>query len=119
MCGLRSLFDSQNDLDELGIWALKVNPDPVLIATEGALWGSVKAHGFLYSRQSALTMIALGFAPITVHASMYLKFRPRSLVTLLEQLGTTADHCATTAEIARCGTMTKTLPPKIKARRAA
>ena len=63
MCGLRSLFDSQNDLDELGIWALKVNPDPVLIATEGALWGSVKAHGFLYSRQSALTMIALGFCP--------------------------------------------------------
>jgi len=34
-------------LDELGISALKVNPDPVLIATEGALWGSVKAHGFL------------------------------------------------------------------------
>jgi hypothetical protein len=32
-------------LDELGISALKVNPDPVLIATEGALWGSVKAHG--------------------------------------------------------------------------
>ena len=34
-------------LDELGISALKVNPDPVLIATEGALWGSVKAHGLL------------------------------------------------------------------------
>jgi Transposase IS66 family len=34
-------------LDELGISALKVNPDPALIATEGALWGSVKAHGFL------------------------------------------------------------------------
>jgi len=34
-------------LNELGISALKVNPDPVLIATEGALWGSVKAHGFL------------------------------------------------------------------------
>ena len=34
-------------LDQLGIPALKVNPDPVLIATEGALWGSVKAHGFL------------------------------------------------------------------------
>src|SRR6202140_3716642 len=34
-------------LDRLGITALKVNPDPVLIATEGALWGSVKAHGFL------------------------------------------------------------------------
>jgi hypothetical protein len=34
-------------LDALGIAALKVNPDPVLIATEGALWGSVKAHGLL------------------------------------------------------------------------
>ena len=34
-------------LDRLGIAALKVNPDPVLIATEGALWGSIKAHGFL------------------------------------------------------------------------
>jgi Transposase IS66 family len=34
-------------LDRLGISALKVNPDPVTVATEGALWGSVKAHGFL------------------------------------------------------------------------
>src|SRR3974390_423753 len=34
-------------LDALGVTALKVNPDPVLIATEGALWGSVKAHGLL------------------------------------------------------------------------
>ncbi|TSD81768.1 hypothetical protein FFK22_042275, partial [Mycobacterium sp. KBS0706] len=34
-------------LDRLGIAALKVTPDPVLIATEGALWGSVKAHGLL------------------------------------------------------------------------
>jgi hypothetical protein len=34
-------------LDRLGISALGVNPDPVLIATEGALWGSIKAHGLL------------------------------------------------------------------------
>jgi Transposase IS66 family len=34
-------------LDMLGISALKIQPDPVLIATEGALWGSVKAHGLL------------------------------------------------------------------------
>lgn len=34
-------------LERLGIAALKVNPDPVLIATEGALWGSIKDHGFL------------------------------------------------------------------------
>ena len=34
-------------LNRLGISILKVNPDPVLIATEGALWGSIKAHGLL------------------------------------------------------------------------
>lgn len=34
-------------LDRLGITTLKVTPDPVCIATEGALWGSVKAHGLL------------------------------------------------------------------------
>jgi len=34
-------------LDQLGISALKVNPDPVMVATEAALWGSVKAHGLL------------------------------------------------------------------------
>jgi Transposase IS66 family len=37
----------QAHLDRLGITALKVSPDPVLIATEGALWGSVKDHGLL------------------------------------------------------------------------
>jgi len=40
-------------LERLGISALKNlpprrrGPDPVMVATEGALWGSVKAHGFL------------------------------------------------------------------------
>ena len=34
-------------LERLGIPALRVNPDPVMIVTEGALWGSIKAHGFL------------------------------------------------------------------------
>jgi hypothetical protein len=34
-------------LDSLGIAGLKVHPDPVMIATEGALWGAGTAHGFL------------------------------------------------------------------------
>ena len=34
-------------LQALGLVDLKVLPDPVGIATEGALWGSIKAHGFL------------------------------------------------------------------------
>jgi Transposase IS66 family len=37
----------QSHLDHLGISALRVTPDPVCIATEGALWGSVQAHGLL------------------------------------------------------------------------
>lgn len=37
----------QAHLDHLAITALEVTPDPVRIASEGALWGSVKAHGFL------------------------------------------------------------------------
>jgi len=37
----------QAHLDRLGILALRVSPNPALIATEGALWGSIKAHGFL------------------------------------------------------------------------
>src|SRR5512134_3442222 len=34
-------------LERLGITALKVTPDPVRIATEGALWGSIRAHGLM------------------------------------------------------------------------
>ena len=37
----------QAHLYRLGISALHVTPDPVQIATEGALWGSIHAHGFL------------------------------------------------------------------------
>src|SRR5215212_3510283 len=34
-------------LERLGIPDLKISPDPVRIATEGALWGAIKAHGLL------------------------------------------------------------------------
>ena len=37
----------QAHLDQLGISALRITPDPVQIATEGALWGSIDTHGFL------------------------------------------------------------------------
>lgn len=37
----------QRHLDDLGISALAVSPNPVQIATEGALWGSVAAQGLL------------------------------------------------------------------------
>ena len=34
-------------LDRLGFTKLEATPDPVRVATEGALWGSVQSHGFL------------------------------------------------------------------------
>jgi len=34
-------------LEQLGLTGLQVTPDPVRVATEGALWGAVGAHGFL------------------------------------------------------------------------
>jgi Transposase IS66 family len=34
-------------LEGLGITALTVTPDPVRIASEGAVWGSIRAHGLL------------------------------------------------------------------------
>jgi Transposase IS66 family len=37
----------QRHLEQLGVTALEVTPDPVRVATEGALWGAVAAHGFL------------------------------------------------------------------------
>jgi hypothetical protein len=37
----------QAHLERLGITALTVTPDPVQIATEGALWGSIQSHEFL------------------------------------------------------------------------
>ena len=37
----------QAHLERLGITKLTVTPDPVQIATEGALWGSIQSHEFL------------------------------------------------------------------------
>ena len=38
----------QAHLERLGFTALTVTTDPTQIATEGALWGSIQAHGFLH-----------------------------------------------------------------------
>ena len=38
----------QHHLERLGITDLQVTPDPVRVATEGALWGAIAAHGFLH-----------------------------------------------------------------------
>ncbi len=38
----------QSHLEQLGITALQVTPNPVRVATEAALWGAVAEHGFLH-----------------------------------------------------------------------
>ena len=53
-------------LENLGLTDLKVTPDPVCIATEGALWGSVMAHGFL--RHSVIISDDAGQFDVGFHA---------------------------------------------------
>ena len=38
----------KHHLEQLGITDLQVTPDPARVATEGALWGAIAAHGFLH-----------------------------------------------------------------------
>jgi len=66
----RTRFADQNawqmHLDRLGISALRVTPDPVCIATEGALWGSIQAHGLL--RETVIVSDDAGQFDVGQHA---------------------------------------------------
>jgi len=56
----------QTHLERLGITALMVTPNPVQIATEGALWGSIQAHDFL--RQGVIVSDDAGQFAVGQHA---------------------------------------------------
>jgi hypothetical protein len=56
----------QAHLQALGISDLHVTPNPVGIATEGALWGAVMAHGFL--RNAVIVSDAAGQFAVGQHA---------------------------------------------------
>ena len=58
--------DWQAHLQRLGIADLQVTPDPVCIATEGALWGAVADHGFL--REAVIVSDDAGQFNIGLHA---------------------------------------------------
>ena len=74
-------------LNELGISALKVNPDPVLIATEGALWGSVKAHGFL--PDTVIVSDDAGQFDVGLHALCWVHYLESDLILSVETEGPT------------------------------
>jgi len=56
----------QAHLERLGIAGLTVAPDPVQIATEGALWGSIQSHDFL--RETVIVSDDAGQFAIGRHA---------------------------------------------------
>ena len=65
-------------LKKLDIFALKVNPDPVLIATEGALWGSIKAHGFL--PDTVIVSDDAGQFDVSLHALCWVHYLESNLI---------------------------------------
>jgi hypothetical protein len=72
-------------LQRLGISDLKVSPDPVRIATEGALWGAIKAHGFL--PDTAVVSDDAGQFAIGLHALCWVHAE-----RLVHKLDTFTDH---------------------------
>lgn len=85
----------QAHLDQLGISALRVTPDAAGIATEGALWGAVTAHGFL--RDTVILSDDAGQFAVGQHALCWV--HAERLVHKLDTF--TASHRAAQAHI-RC-----------------
>jgi hypothetical protein len=75
----------QAHLERLGIAALTVTPDPVRIATEGALWGAIKAHGLL--PQTVIVSDDAGQFAIGLHALCWVHAE-----RLVHKLDTFTDH---------------------------
>ena len=72
-------------LERLGITALTVTPDPVQIATEGALWGSIHAHEFL--REGVVVSDDAGQFAVGRHALCWVHAE-----RLVHKLDTFTDH---------------------------
>src|SRR5215831_13118880 len=62
----------QAHLERLGITALAVTPNPVQIATEGALWGSIHAHEFL--RDAVILSDDAGQFDVGYHALCWVQY---------------------------------------------
>jgi hypothetical protein len=75
----------QAHLERLGIAGLTVTPDPVRIATEGALWGAIKAHGLL--PQTVIVSDDAGQFAIGLHALCWVHAE-----RLVHKLDTFTDH---------------------------
>ena len=72
-------------LERLGITELSVTPNPVQIATEGALWGSVQSHDFL--REAVIVSDDAGQFAVGQHALCWVHAE-----RLVHKLDTFTDH---------------------------
>ena len=68
--------DWERHLQELGLTDLKVAPDPVLIASEGALWGAIRHQGLL--QDTVIVSDDAGQFRVGVHAPVSHVLRDRS-----------------------------------------
>jgi hypothetical protein len=75
----------QAHLERLGITELTVTPDPVQIATEGALWGSIQSHDFL--RDAVIVSDDAGQFAVGQHALCWIHAE-----RLIHKLDTFTDH---------------------------
>lgn len=81
-------------LERLGITELSVTPNPVQIATEGALWGSVQSHDFL--REGVIVSDDAGQFAVGQHALCWVHAE-----RLVHKLDTFTDHQRTTQQHVR------------------
>ena len=72
-------------LERLGIAQLSVTPNPLLIASEGALWGSIRAHGFL--DKTVIVSDGAGQFEVARHASCWVHME-----RLIHKLDTFSDR---------------------------
>lgn len=64
-------------LDMLGVTAMEVHPDPVRVATEGALWGSISEQGLLDN--TVIVSDGAGQLDIGLHAACWVHASMRSM----------------------------------------
>ena len=84
----------QAHLTRLGITELAATPNPVQIATEGALWGSIQSHDFL--REAVIVSDAAGQFAVGQHALCWIHAE-----RLVHKLDTFTDHQRATQQHVR------------------
>ncbi|MGH8326570.1 MAG: IS66 family transposase, partial [Steroidobacteraceae bacterium] len=84
----------QAHLERLGLTELSVTPNPVQIATEGALWGSIQSHGFL--RDTVILSDDAGQFAVGEHALCWVHAE-----RLVHKLDTFTDHQRTAQQQVR------------------